>query len=70
MYIFVLKIFAVYIMNLHIVNNFSTDTLGTGPMFFEFYRIWNILKQTNEPFYWMFENVCHMEVVNRDTISK
>ncbi|XP_050533477.1 DNA (cytosine-5)-methyltransferase 3C-like [Daktulosphaira vitifoliae] len=50
------------------------DATGTGVLFFEYYRIWNLLKKKqikeNSTFYWMYENVANMELKHKNIISQ
>ncbi|XP_065323665.1 DNA (cytosine-5)-methyltransferase 3B-like [Gordionus sp. m RMFG-2023] len=50
---------------------------GTGQLFFEYYRILNLIRRFNRnksgdviPFFWLYENVLKMEIKTRDTISR
>uniref|UniRef100_A0A8C4XAL7 DNA (cytosine-5-)-methyltransferase n=1 Tax=Erpetoichthys calabaricus TaxID=27687 RepID=A0A8C4XAL7_ERPCA len=46
---------------------------GTGRLFFEYYRLLNLLKpkdDDNRPFFWMFENVVAMGVNDKRDISR
>ncbi|KAI6653550.1 DNA (cytosine-5)-methyltransferase 3A isoform d [Oopsacas minuta] len=49
------------------------DQKGTGPLFFEFYRILNYClpkKGDDRPFFWFFETTASMKQEDRDTISR
>ncbi|XP_050437300.1 DNA (cytosine-5)-methyltransferase 3B-like [Adelges cooleyi] len=50
------------------------DATGTGVLFFEYYRVWNLLKEKNNKengtFYWMYENVANMELKHKKIISQ
>ena len=49
------------------------DQKGTGPLFFEFYRILNYCfpkDGDNRPFFWFFETTFSMKTEDRDTISR
>uniref|UniRef100_A0A3P9M6C2 DNA (cytosine-5-)-methyltransferase n=1 Tax=Oryzias latipes TaxID=8090 RepID=A0A3P9M6C2_ORYLA len=46
---------------------------GTGRLFFEFYRILNLLRpreEDNRPFFWLFENVVHMNSRDKTDICR
>ncbi|XP_024148803.1 DNA (cytosine-5-)-methyltransferase 3 beta, duplicate a [Oryzias melastigma] len=46
---------------------------GTGRLFFEFYRILNLLRpreEDNRPFFWLFENVVHMNARDKTDICR
>ncbi|RVE70839.1 hypothetical protein OJAV_G00069160 [Oryzias javanicus] len=46
---------------------------GTGRLFFEFYRILNLLRpreDDNRPFFWLFENVVHMNTRDKMDICR
>lgn len=49
-----------------------SDLSGTGALFFEFYRILNLVKQEGDGtnFFFLFENVASMDVKHRETISR
>jgi len=52
---------------------FVLDPLGSGILFFEFYRILDILQKysisQNYEFFWLFENVSNMEIKQKNKIS-
>lgn len=46
---------------------------GSGRLFFEYYRLLNILKPKEDdprPFFWLFENVVLMETKTKTDISR
>lgn len=46
---------------------------GTGRLFFEYYRVLNILKpreDDNRPFFWLFENVVFMSANDKSDICR
>ncbi|XP_031338775.1 DNA (cytosine-5)-methyltransferase 3B-like isoform X2 [Photinus pyralis] len=47
------------------------DPTGTGYLFFEFYRVLSmVLKQNQNGFYWLYENVASMELDSKEVITR
>lgn len=54
-------------------NDWPCPLEGTGRLFFEYYRILELLKPSEEdprPFFWLFENVVFMNVHDKVNICR
>ena len=58
---------------------FVTDAEGSGCLFFDFYRVLSVARPTpgcnchpdsGRPFFWLFENVLSMKMIERIRISR